>query len=114
MIAPSGIDLDAIRRALIAELEDIERLDKLGIESRKTVQLDQSSVGRLSRMNALQQQALAYETQRRRARRRQRIKDALERIERGEFGYCDQCGEPIARKRLELDWTVRSCVQCTT
>lgn len=94
------------------ELEEIKRLDELGAEGLKTVKLDQTSVGRLSRMDALQQQALAQETHRRRAARRQRIQDALKRIEHDEFGFCERCGEPIPRKRLELDWTVRTCVRC--
>jgi DnaK suppressor protein len=37
---------------------------------------------------------------------------ALARIDREEFGYCEKCGEPIPQKRLELDWTVRTCVRC--
>ena len=106
------IEIDEIRKVLTKELEELEQLDQLSAEGRKTVQLDQTSVGRLSRVDALQQQALAQETWRRRVLRRQRIKAALERIDQDEFGYCERCGEPIPQKRLELDWTVRTCVRC--
>jgi DnaK suppressor protein len=114
MSGRSHIDVDMIREVLAAELDEIERLGRLGAEGRKTVELDQTSVGRLSRMDALQQQALAQETQRRRNLRRQRIRETLERIQQDEFGCCDQCGEEIAPKRLALDWTVRTCVRCAS
>jgi DnaK suppressor protein len=107
-----AIDLDMVREALAEELREIERLDKESADAREIVQLDPTSVGRLSRVDALQQQALAQETQRRRQLRRQRIQLTLARIDREEFGYCEKCGEPIPQKRLELDWTVQTCVRC--
>jgi DnaK suppressor protein len=63
-------------------------------------------------MDALQMQAMALETERRRHTRVRRIDAALERIERGEFGYCASCGEPIAAKRLEFDPTSPRCLGC--
>ena len=114
MSGRSHIDPDAVREALTTELAEIERQDLLGAEGQKTVELDQTSVGRLSRMDALQQQALAQETQRRRNLRRQRIRETLARIEQDEFGYCEQCGEEIAPKRFALDWTVRTSVRCAS
>jgi DnaK suppressor protein len=66
-----AIDLDMVRKALAEELREIERLDKESADAREIVQLDPTSVGRLSRVDALQQQALAQETQRRRQLRRQ-------------------------------------------
>ncbi len=72
-------------------------------EALDTVELDQSKVGRLSRMDALQNQAMAQETERRRLAQIQRIDTALQRIEDGEYGYCLNTGHPIDIKRLELD-----------
>jgi DnaK suppressor protein len=112
MNSAPDIDIDAVKGVLTKELEQIERLDQSSAEGRKTVKLDQTSVGRLSRMDALQQQALAQETQRRRVQRRKRIEETLNRIDQEDFGYCEKCGEPISRMRLELDWTVRTCVRC--
>ncbi len=37
---------------------------------------------------------------------------ALERIEAGTYGYCDSCGEPMAKARLEAVPTARLCVAC--
>ncbi len=74
--------------------------------------LDQSAVGRLSRMDALQAQAMAKATSTRRAQRRRRIAAALSRMDDGDFGYCTDCGEDIAPARLDLDPTVPSCIAC--
>jgi DnaK suppressor protein len=41
------------------------------------------------------------------------IDEALERIERGEYGTCSDCGEPIPIERLEALPTATTCVQCT-
>lgn len=57
-------------------------------------------MGRLSRMDALQVQAMAQAVERRRGQELGRIKATLGRIDDGEFGYCVTCGEQIAPKRL--------------
>ena len=40
------------------------------------------------------------------------VEEALNRIDRGEFGYCQQCGEDISPKRLEVQPWARHCVRC--
>lgn len=42
----------------------------------------------------------------------QLIDDALERVERGEFGECVNCGEPVAEKRLDAVPWARYCLKC--
>ncbi len=109
------LDDDAIRHfreRLEAEIEALDTAEALGEESRKTVELDQQSVGRLSRMDALQSQAMAEAGHRRRGQARLRIRAALERLDEGEYGYCTECGEPIPRGRLEIDPAVPVCVSC--
>ncbi|MEO1191517.1 MAG: TraR/DksA C4-type zinc finger protein [Pseudomonadota bacterium] len=101
-----------IRAALQAELAQLAALEATSAEARAPVELDQTTQGRLSRMDALQVQAMALETQRRREGRRRRIAAALERLESGDFGFCLSCGEEIAPKRLELDLTTPTCVDC--
>ncbi|GGD40693.1 TraR/DksA family transcriptional regulator [Sinisalibacter lacisalsi] len=107
-----AISLARYRTRLEAELAEIEAGEALGAEGRKTVELDQQSVGRLSRMDALQGQAMAKATQARRAARRSRIMAALARMDEDEFGYCTDCGEEIAPKRLDLDPTMPTCISC--
>lgn len=76
------------------------------------VKLDQTSVGRLSRMDAIQGQAMAEEVRRRRDVELKRISSALQRIEEDEFGFCITCGDQIAEKRLELDPSISLCNKC--
>ena len=102
----------AVFQRLKVELRQLDQEDKAGSESRATVALDQQSVGRLSRMDALQQQALAQATARRRDTRRRRIHAAIARLEEGEFGYCEDCGDTIAPARLDLDLTAPKCMEC--
>src|SRR3546814_14451690 len=61
--------------------------------------------GQSSRMDALQNQVLFLEAERRRRLELQRIEASLKRIETGDYGYCVTCGEKIPVQRLELDPT---------
>lgn len=100
------------RERLIKEREVLEALSDTGRDSRNPVVLDQTSVGRLSRMDAIQVQAMAIESERRRQTQIKRIEAALKRIDEGEFGYCLRCGEEIPEKRLEIDPTALLCTRC--
>lgn len=79
---------------------------------RAPVDLDQTSVGRLSRMDAMQQQAMAAATEARRQARLRALRAAEVRLAGTEFGWCEDCGEPIAPRRLDLDPTLTRCVSC--
>ena len=76
------------------------------------VELDQSKVGRLSRMDAMQAQAMAQAAVARRKQQLQRIEAALKRIEDGEFGLCVVCEEPINPQRLAFNPAVLTCIDC--
>lgn len=95
-----------------------DELAELAAQSRGTaadrapVELDQQSVGRLSRMDALQVQAMAQAVETRRQQRLSRLNRALRRLDAGEFGYCLECGDFIGWKRLDIDPTSPLCVSC--
>lgn len=76
------------------------------------VVLDQSAQGRLSRMDAMQQQAMAHAAENRATLQVRRIEAALLRLQRNEFGYCSECGEMLAAGRLSADPCVVLCVPC--
>lgn len=76
------------------------------------VELDQARVGRLSRMDAMQQQAMVQATNRMTVIERQRIETALKRIQSDEYGYCVICSEEIAEGRLRFDPSVPTCISC--
>lgn len=83
-------------------------------DSAQPVMLDQSRVGRLSRMDAMQVQAMAQEGQRRRDIQLQRIDLALARLANGEFGLCLACDEAINIQRLDIDPTATLCIACAS
>lgn len=91
-------------RELHAELQsELARLDKTMDSSReaaKPVALDQTSVGRVSRIDALQNQAMSMDLHARNESRRAQILDAFERMEAGTYGACARCGNAIPYGRL--------------
>jgi DnaK suppressor protein len=106
------IDVKTYKKQLTELRQEIEALSEVTEEARQPVELDQTMVGRLSRMDALQTQAMQLETERRRAVEIQRIDSALQRIDEGEFGHCVSCGVDIELKRLENDPTTPTCFDC--
>jgi DnaK suppressor protein len=82
--------------------------------SARTVKLDQNSVGRLSRMDALQGQALAKAGVNRQQLTGQRIDVALNQIDAGDYGRCLDCDDPIASARLEIDPIAQYCIDCAS
>ena len=108
----NDIDLSAVRKRLEMRRVELLELGESGSDARKPVELDQTRVGRLSRMDALQGQAMAQAAQRRREQELARIELALKRIEDGSYGYCANCDEPIPAKRLEFDPTTPLCIDC--
>lgn len=109
---PPDIDIAAMRLRLLAERAALHDVTTASAESRDPVALDQTSVGRLSRMDAIQQQSMALATQRRRTVALARIETALARIDAGDYGWCVHCNEAIAPKRLALDPAIPICVTC--
>ncbi len=93
-------------------LAEIEREDALGEAGQATVELDQQAVGRLSRMDALQYQAMAKAQAGRRALEKTRLQAALRRMDEDEYGYCEDCGDDIAAGRLNLDPAAAKCIGC--
>lgn len=108
------MDRDRLKAKLEARLEQLRREGRDGGGDRSPVELDQTSVGRLSRMDAMQVQAMALAGERRRAAERQRILAALDRVGSEDFGYCDRCGEAIAKARLDNDPAVTTCIGCAS
>lgn len=105
-------DLDHFRGLLEARLAELRGLIAGAHDQVKPVELDQSSVGRLSRMDAMQVQAMAQETERRRHFDLKRTQTALERLDAGDYGFCLGCDEEIPVKRLEFDPALTTCVDC--
>jgi DnaK suppressor protein len=100
--------IEARLRALRAQIVEARAAHE---DDRRPVQLDQTR-GRLSRMDAMQGQAMAIELERRREVELARVDAALERLAAGEYGSCVTCGEAIEPKRLEFDPSTPLCLAC--
>ena len=101
-----------MRKKLLEMKQELLRLAETGDEAAAVVELDQTKVGRLSRMDAMQAQAMAQASVQRREMMLRQIDAALKRIDDDEYGYCRDCGEPIDPRRLEVDPTALLCIAC--
>ena len=106
------IEQQHFKQALLTLQSNLLAVKQSGQEAAQTVELDQTTVGRVSRMDALQGQAMAKESQQRRTIQLQRIEASLQRLEKGTFGICLRCEEEIALKRLEFDPSTPLCIDC--
>lgn len=100
------------REILNARRKELLEASDSAAAARQIVELDQQSVGRLSRQDALQQQAMANAQERLRMRDLQRIDAALQRLAEGDYGYCMSCGEEIGDRRLAIDPMAELCIAC--
>ncbi|MBK5207218.1 MAG: TraR/DksA C4-type zinc finger protein [Polaromonas sp.] len=106
------MDLEQFRRRITSDLAQIEEAIAQAQASAGTVTLDQSSVGRLSRMDAMQQQAMAQGMRERLLLQRRKLDGALARIDAATFGRCCECDAAIEPTRLEADPAVIFCFDC--
>jgi len=108
------VNTDRFRKLLQQQRQDILEVLDSGKSAAGTVKLDQTSVGRLSRMDAMQSQAMLQEAARRREQLLRDISAALRKIDSGEYGFCEECGEEIAEKRLQFNPVVLYCIDCSS
>ncbi len=106
------MDEKTARTRLAEKKAELVELSKLSEEARAPVELDQQAVGRLSRMDALQNQAMQQAAERARKLDLVRIEMAERRLSEGDYGYCEECGEEIPDGRLAIDPMAERCVNC--
>ncbi|MFK3890363.1 TraR/DksA family transcriptional regulator [Sphingomonas sp. NPDC079357] len=111
-MAGGAANLGARRRQLLALRDQLVVDDAAAEETRAPVALDQESVGRLSRIDVMQVQAMALAAQRHRQVERNRIDAALRRIGSGDDGWCVRCGEEIEARRLDHAPATAMCLAC--
>jgi DnaK suppressor protein len=103
-----------MKNKLLALRAELERIADSGDAAADVVELDQARVGRLSRMDAMQAQAMAQASGQRRQTMLREISAALKRIDEGDYGTCERCDEAINPRRLEVDPTARLCIDCAS
>ena len=108
----SKTDLQNFKTALLKLKSELLQAAETGQQAEGVVELDQARVGRLSRMDAMQAQAMSVETGRRRRQHLVEIDNALERIEADDYGECFECGELIQPGRLAANPIATLCIAC--
>lgn len=93
---------------------ETELMEFLGLSSKasEAVELDQARMGRVSRGDAMQQQAMVSAAHQRDEKRLIAVRKALKRIEGDDFGWCLECGEDINVKRLDVAPETELCLEC--
>ena len=114
MSAAPDINIKTFRKRLFDRREELKQVIQASAETRSETELDQQRVGRLSRMDAIQQQAMEDETGRRRDQELTRIATALKRVDDHVYGYCTACDGPIAYQRLDNDPATPLCIECAS
>ncbi len=104
--------LEELRVDLERQLERLERSMSVTEEAVRPVQLDQQAVGRLSRMDSLQNQQMSRNLQEREQARYAALQAALERIREDVYGTCTRCGDGIEVGRLIVMPEVEHCPAC--
>jgi DnaK suppressor protein len=107
---PSRIEY--FRDLLTTKQSDLEAHKNIADVAAKPVTLDQQSVGRVSRIDAIQQQQMALANRQQASALRQQIESALRRIDDGSYGDCLHCGEVISDARLQAQPWASRCIDC--
>jgi DnaK suppressor protein len=104
-------ELERLRQDLVALARELQAQLDTSDAAARPVDLD-DPIGRISRIDAIQQQSMAQANRRGAQRRLQQVRAALERIEEDEYGPCAQCGDPVGFARLQVRPETPFCVGC--
>jgi len=111
-MAVPELNIEHFRDLLTRRHAELLELSARSAADASTVEADQQRIGRLSRADALQTQAMSQETLRLRNAELAKVSGALTRIEEGDYGQCLRCGKTVAQGRLEVDPSASLCIDC--
>jgi len=104
--------IEHFRQSLISMQQELTELLADSESAAQPVKLDQQQFGRVSRMDAIQQQSMQKATREQAKQRLLQVGQALTRIAEEEYGWCLQCDELIALQRLEIRPESPLCLAC--
>lgn len=114
MAALTKAQQDELQAELERRLVKLEKSMKVTDEALKTVELDQTAVGRLSRIDSLQNQSMSKGLREREVVQLSQIREALARLEAGRYGVCEACDGFIPFERLFVFPEASACAACVT
>ena len=107
-----SLDEHGFRARIVKAQQELHALTATLADAAKPVELDQTRVGRVSRMDAMQSQAMSLEAKRRQELQLKKLDAALKRLDDGSYGYCVRCGDAINVERLKVELTALLCINC--
>jgi len=108
----SALQIEHFRELINRRLEGLAAAEAARRGDAAPVELDQTRVGRLSRQDALQSQAMSAAALERQRAEKARLRRALKRLDDDDYGWCEECGREIPAARLEIDPAAEYCVAC--
>ena len=105
------IQRNKLKKTLLGRRVELEKLMVNAEAGSKPVSLDQP-IGRLSRMDAMQQQSMSQASRRAAAQRLEQVNVALQRINTGRYGRCVGCDDEIDYARLQARPETPFCIDC--
>jgi DnaK suppressor protein len=106
--------LKQFKQQLLSQRATLMASQQMAQNATEPVELDQASIGRVSRVDAMQSQSMAIEATRLRQLSLRQTTTALALIESGDYGDCQQCDNEIDPRRLAIDPAATYCVSCAS
>ena len=104
--------LSTLKKLLLQMAKDLDEQLSISKSAAGIVTLDQTSVGRVSRIDAMQQQSMAVSTREKSKKRLRDVRLALKSMDSGDYGYCNNCDELISTPRLMAQPEAKFCLSC--
>ncbi len=104
--------LEEFRAALHALSHSLQADLETSAKASAPVELDQARVGRVSRIDAIQQQQMAAASREAQSHRVALVRQALNHLDEGTYGFCGKCEEPIGYGRLKARPEAAFCINC--
>jgi DnaK suppressor protein len=103
-------ELEEFRQLLISQMQEL--LSQAGYTVQDMAGHKESFPDPTDRASAETDRNFMLRIRDREAKLIKKIKEALERIENGTFGICDECGEDISFERLKARPVTTQCIDC--
>ncbi|MDP6979863.1 MAG: TraR/DksA family transcriptional regulator [Myxococcota bacterium] len=109
---PTDVERDELQRDLETLRGELRDAIEGSEQDARPVELDQPAVGRVSRIDAIQQQKMLEANRNAQRARLAQVHAALDRFAEDEYGDCVACGETIGFARLKARPESLYCIAC--
>jgi len=104
-------DRAEIKSTIISSIDAVKK--EIGFLKEKSQPIEPDcSLGRLTRLEAMQEQELSVHMLQESIIRLNKLEYALRKVDEPEYGICVECEEPIAPARLKLMPETSKCIEC--